>query len=144
VVKATASALRGAVSAIRSLMSPVTAGGGAVIAVVLVLCLAGALLMFPLGIFFSGEDSGSGLTMPSVVREINQEYNDRVEALKTGAAYDAVSLSGSRAVWSEVLAVYAVKTAADPTNGQDVVSIDGAKKELLKQPVFQPPSVNGT
>jgi len=132
-VKATASALRGAVSAIRGLMAPLAAGGGAVIAVVLVLCLVGALLMSPLGIFFSGEDSGSGLTMPAAVREINQEYNDRVEALKTGTTHDAVSLSGSRAAWPEVLAVYAVKTVTDPTNGQDVVSMNDGKKELLKQ-----------
>ena len=35
--------------------------------------------------------------MSSVVREINQEYEARVEALKTGTIHDALSLSGSRA-----------------------------------------------
>ena len=131
-IKAAASALRGAVLAIRRIMEPLTAGGGALIAVVLVLCLVGALLMSPLGIFFSGEDNG-GQTMSSVVREINQEYEARVEALKTGTTHDALSLSGSRAAWPEVLAVYAVKTTSDPTNGQEVVTMDDTKKELLKQ-----------
>lgn len=133
VAKAAVSALRGAVSAIRALMAPLAAGGGAVIAVVLVLCLVGALLMSPLGIFFSGEDSGTGQTISSAVREINQEYNDRVETFKTGTTYDALSISGSRATWPEVLAVYAVKTVTDPTNGQGVISMDDEKKELLKQ-----------
>ena len=132
VVKAATSALRGAVSAIRTMIAPLAAGGGAVIAVVLVLCLVGALLMSPLGIFFSGEDNG-GQTMSSVVWEINQEYEARVEALKASTTYDALSLSGSRATWPEVLTVYAVKTTSDPTNGLEVVTMNDTKKELLKQ-----------
>ena len=49
VARAAVSALRGAVSAIRASLAPLGAGGGAVIAVVLVLCLVGALLLSPLG-----------------------------------------------------------------------------------------------
>lgn len=128
----TASALHGAVSAIRTLMAPLAAGSGAVIAIVLVLCLVGALLLSPLGILFSGEENG-GQTISSVVREINQEYDAKVEELKTSATYDELSLSGSRATWPEVLAVYAVKTTSDPTNGQEVVTMNDEKKELLTQ-----------
>ena len=101
------------------------------------LCLVGGILASPLGIFFggtgSGADSGTGQTITSAVQEINQEYNDRVEAFKAGATYDALSISGSRAAWPEVLAVYAVKTVTDPTNGQEVITMDDGKKELLKQ-----------
>ena len=132
VSKAAASALRGAISAIRALIAPLAAGGGAVVAVVLVLCLVGALLMSPLGIFFSGEDTG-GQTISAVVREINQEYDARLEEIKAGVAYDEVSLSGSHAPWVEILAVYAVKTTSDPTNGQEVVTMNDEKKALLKQ-----------
>lgn len=135
--KAAVSALRGAVSGIRALAAPLAAAGGAVIPVVLVLCLVGGILASPLGIFFggtgSGADSGTGQTITSAVQEINQEYNDRVEAFKAGATYDALSISGSRAAWPEVLAVYAVKTVTDPTNGQEVITMDDGKKELLKQ-----------
>ena len=70
VAKVAVSAIRGAVSAIRAALVPLTAGGGAVVAVVLVLCLVGALVMSPLGIFFSGENNG-GQTISAVVREIN-------------------------------------------------------------------------
>ena len=130
--KAAASALRGAVSAIRTALVPLAVGGGAVIAVVLVLCLAGALLASPLGIFFSGGDS-DGLTISAAVREIDLEYDARVEELKTGVTYDEVSLSGSRAPWVEILAVYAVKTATDLTDGQEVVTMTDGKKALMKQ-----------
>lgn len=133
VAKAAVSALRGAVSGIRALAAPLAAASGAVIPVVLVLCLVGGILASPLGIFFGGADSGATQTITSAVREINQEYNDRVEALKIGSTYDELSISGSRAAWPEVLAVYAVKTVTDPTNGQEVITMDDGKKELLKQ-----------
>lgn len=41
-------------------------------------------------------------------------------------------MSGSRAVWKEVLAVYAVKTTTDPNNAQEVATMDDSKKQLLK------------
>ena len=132
VAKAATSALRGAVSAIRSSMAPLAAGGGAVIAVVLVLCLVAALIMSPLGIFFNSEETG-GQTIADAVREINQEYSAKLEELKSGVSYDQLSMIGTCAPWPEVLAVYAVKTTSDPTNGQEVVTMDNEKKELLKQ-----------
>lgn len=132
VAKAAVSAIKAAFAAAQELAAAIAASGGAVIAVVLVLCLVGAILLSPLGIFFSGEENG-GMTMPAVVREINQEYDSRIEELKAGATYDALSLSGSRAPWAEVLAVYAVKTTTDPANGLEVVTIDDEKKEWLKQ-----------
>lgn len=134
--KAAAAALREAVSAIRSLAPLLAAGGGAVTAVVLVLCLVGALVMSPLGIFFFGGDSGGQqqtVTVSAVVRELNQEYDARLEEIKAGVAYDEVRLSGSRAPWVEMLAVYAVKTTSDPTNGQEVVTMTDGKKAQLKQ-----------
>ena len=42
-----------------------------------------------------------------------------------------VEMSGSRAVWKEVLAVYSVKTTTDPDNPQEVATMDETKKGLL-------------
>jgi len=47
--------------------------------------------------------------------------------------YDKLESSGSRSVWSEVLAIYAVKITTDPNNPQDVASIDNAKKAMLAE-----------
>ena len=41
-------------------------------------------------------------------------------------------MSGSRAVWPEVLAVYAVKTTTDPDDPQEVATVDDSKKAILK------------
>lgn len=130
--KATVSALRGAVSAIRAAVAPLTAGGGAVVTVVLVLCMVGALLLSPLGVLFSGEASGNS-TLSNAIQEINQEFDAKLEELKAAATYDELSLSVTCAPWREVLAVYAVKTTSDPANGQEVVSMTDEKMELLKQ-----------
>ena len=62
------------------------------------------------------------MTMQTVVREINTEYDTRLDKIKSDAAYDVLEMSGSRAVWKEVLAVYSVKTTTDPDNPQAPLS----------------------
>lgn len=71
------------------------------------------------------------MTMQSVVREINTEYDTRLDEIQSGTAHDVLEMSGSRAVWKEVLAVYSVKTTTDPDNPQEVATMDESKKQLL-------------
>ena len=70
--------------------------------------------------------------MQTVVREINEEYDARLESEKSSVSYDVLEMSGSRAVWKDVLAVYSVKVNTDPDNPQEVATMDDTKKELLK------------
>ena len=132
VAKGVSSAAKAAAGAVRSLGSLLLAGGGAALAVVLLVCLAGLVVGSAFGIFFSGEDSGSGQTIHTAIRAINQEYEDRLEALKSSSIYDTLEMSGARAVWKEVLAVYAVKTTTD-ADGVDVASVDEKKIRLLSE-----------
>ena len=132
VAKGVSSAAKAAAGAARSLGSLLLAGGGAALAVVLLVCLAGLVVGSAFGIFFSGEDSGSGQTIHTAIRTINQEYEDRLEALKSSSIYDTLEMSGARAVWKEVLAVYAVKTTTD-ADGVDVASVDKKKIRLLSE-----------
>lgn len=81
------------------------------------------------------------LTMVHTADTKEQLDND-TEALLTTArrhmnirdksSYDILEMKGSRAVWKEVLAVYSVKVNTDPDNPQEVVTMDEAKKKLLK------------
>ena len=89
------------------------------------------------GIFFSGEDSGTGQTMQTAVQEINTDYQENLDEIKTSHSYDVLEMSGSRAVWKEVLAVYAVKTTTDSDNAQEVATMDDEKLELLKDIFWQ-------
>ena len=100
--------------------------------VIVVVCLIGMMAGSCFGIFFSGEDSGTGMTMRDAAREINQEYNEKIEKIKTDHPYDKLILSGSRATWPEILSIYAVKTTSDQSNGQEVASMNDMKLELRK------------
>ena len=129
--KATVAVVKAIIAGTKALIAAIAAGGWIAVVVIIVICLIGLLVSSVFGIFFSGEDSGTGMTMPAVVREINTEYDNRLEEIKNGTAHDVLEMSGSRAVWKEVLAVYSVKTTTDPDNPQEVATMDESKKQLL-------------
>ena len=70
------------------------------------------------------------LTMREVVVEINQDYQNQLDTIKANNPYDDLEMSGSRAVWPEVLSVYAVKTTTDPDNPQEAAS--GSRAQNLQ------------
>ena len=107
-VKATVAAVKAIIAGTKALIAAIAAGGWVAVVVIIVICLIGLLVSSVFGIFFSGEDSGNGMTMQSVVREINTEYDTRLDEIKNGTSYDVLEMSGSRALWKEVLAVYSV------------------------------------
>ena len=131
--KGVSATVKAMIASVKALVAAIAAGGWVAILAVVIICLIGLIVGSCFGIFFSGEDSGTGQTMPAVVREINQEYEGKLDEIKNGTAHDALEMSGSRAVWPEVLAIYAVKTTTDPDNPQEVDTMDDSKKELLKE-----------
>lgn len=135
--KAVASAVKGIIEGTKALISAIAAGGWVAILVVVVVYLIGFIVGSSFGIFFSSEDTGSSQTMQEVVREINDEYLARLDEIKASTTYDELEMSGARAVWPEVLAIYAVKTTTDPDNPQEVASITDEKKDLLKDIFWQ-------
>ena len=130
-VKATIAAVKAIIAAIKALIAAIAAGGWVAVVVIIVICLIALLLGSVFGIFFSGEDRGTGMTMQTVVQEINTEYDTKLQAEKDAVSYDVLEMSGSRAVWKDVLAVYAVKTNTDQDNPQEVATMDDSKKQIL-------------
>ena len=130
-VKATVAAVKAIIAATKALIAAIAAGGWIAVLVIVIICLIGLLIGSCFGIFFSGEDSGSGYTMQNVVQEINDDYQQQIDTTKANLSHDVLEMSGSRAVWPEVLAVYAVKTTTDPDNPQEVATIDDSKKAIL-------------
>lgn len=110
-------------------------GGGALLLILCGVLLVGAVVASPFGIFFSGEDADQ--TIRTAMEEINADYQERLDEIKAAHTYDVLEMSGSRALWKEVLAVYAVKTTTDPDQAQDVAAMDGGKLELLKDIFWQ-------
>ena len=131
-VKATIAAVKAIIAGTKALVSAIAAGGWIAVVIIIVLCLVGLIAGSVYGIFFSGEDSGTGQTMQTVVQEINVEYDNRLDEIVNTTSYDVLEMSGSRAVWKEVLSVYSVKVNTDPDNPMEVATMDDTKKQLLK------------
>lgn len=130
--KAIAAAVKAIIAAIEKLIAAIAAGGWVAVVVIVVICLVALIVGSCFGIFFSSEDKNDGSqTMREVVVEINQDYQNQLDTIKANNPYDDLEMSGSRAVWPEVLSVYAVKTTTDPDNPQEVASVTEEKKQLL-------------
>ena len=131
-VKATTAAVKAIIAGTKALIAAIAAGGWVAVVIILVICVIGLIVGSCFGIFFSGEDSGTGQTMRQAVQEINADYQSQIDATRANLTYDELEMSGSRAVWPEVLAVYAVKTTTDPDDPQEVATVDDSKKAILK------------
>ena len=136
-VKATAAAVKAIIAGTKALIAAIAAGGWIAVVVIIVVCLIGLIVGSCFGIFFSGEDSGTGQTMRQAVQEINADYQSQIDTTRANVTYDELEMSGSRAVWPEVLAVYAVKTTTDPDDPQEVATVDDSKKAILKDIFWQ-------
>lgn len=131
-VKATTAAVKAIIGGTKALIAAIAAGGWVAVVIILVICVIGLIIGSCFGIFFSGEDSGTGQTMRQAVQEINADYQSQIDTARANLTYDKLEMSGSRAVWPEVLAVYAVKTTTDPDDPQEVATVDDTKKTVLK------------
>lgn len=132
IAKATVAAVKAIIAGVKALVAAIAAGGWVAVLVIVIICLIGLIVGSCFGIFFSSEDTGSNQTMQQVVQEINEEYLLEIDNIKYSVEHDELEMSGARAVWPEVLAIYAVKTTTDPDNPQEVASITDEKIELLR------------
>ena len=136
--QATGRVLRDIRAAAQSLTTALAAGGSAAVSLLLVVCLIGLLLASPFGVFFSGQDSGTGYTMPEAVAALNEEFSAQIQTIQAENFYDELDMdnAGSAAMisnWRDVLAVYAVRTATDETAPEEVATLTEEKAELLWQ-----------
>lgn len=136
--QAAGSALRSILAAARSLIAVLMTGGSTVVSLVLVICLIGLLIASPFGIFFSGENSGTGYTMPDAVSMLNSEFSAKIEQIKAENPYDELDMdnAGSAAMisnWRDVLAIYAVRTTTNDTSPDEVATLTEEKMDILRE-----------
>lgn len=131
-------ALRSILAAARSLIVAMMAGGSTVVSLVLIICLIGLLIASPFSIFFSGENSGTGYTMPDAVSMLNSEFSARIEQIKAENPHDELDMdnAGSAAMvsnWRDVLTIYAVQTTTNDTSPDEVATLTEEKMEILRE-----------
>lgn len=134
-VKIVRTMIRLALAALRSLVMLLTGASVPVILVLVFVCAVAILLGSVFGIFFSGGRDSTALR--AVVQEINQGYQERIEAIQAETDHQELLMTGSRATWPEILSVYSVLVVTDAENPQEVVTVTPEKQTVLERLFWQ-------
>ena len=143
--KAIIALIKATIATIKGLIAIIAAGGWVAVFIILIMCLIGLMVGSIFGIFFSSEpDHGTGLTINSVITEINAEYTGQIDAIITANAHDLLDMSGARASWKQVLAVYTVRTVSDPDNPMEVATMNDEKATILRTVFWDMNTISNT
>ncbi|MDJ0306757.1 NlpC/P60 family protein [Dehalobacter sp.] len=130
--------IKAIIAALKSLIALIAAGGWAAVVVILLICLVGLMASSVFGIFFSNEGAGKNTpVMSEAVSRLNGEFTAKLEQIERENPHDTLDLSNNGSSnmvgnWRDILAVYAVKVAADPKKGMQVATLDDTKVEILR------------
>ncbi|MGN0569245.1 MAG: CHAP domain-containing protein [Candidatus Fimenecus sp.] len=123
-------AVKVAVDIINELVAAIVAGGWVAVLAILIIILA-IVLCSCFAVFLTQHNEDNNLTMPTVIQNIDTEYATKISDIISSNPVDNVEMAGSRAVWNEVLSVYAVIVNYDETNPQEVATLDENKIDIL-------------
>ena len=144
-VKVTIAMVKAVIAAIKGLIAAIAAGGWVAVVIILVICLVALLIGSIFGIFFSSEPSpDTGQTINSVITEIDNDYTAEIDEIVSANAHDLLDMSGARASWKQVLAIYTVRTVSDPDNPMEVATMDDTKAAILRTVFWEMNTVTHT
>lgn len=130
-VKITYHSVKAIIMGIKALISALFALGWVSVLIIIIIMFIGLLCGSIYGIFFSSEDTGNGITMSKVVKDINIEMSNKIINIQNSNDYDDYKIISNRAEWKEVLMIYVAKVS-EGTMEQEVLTIDDSKVKTLK------------
>lgn len=106
-----------------------------VLVILIVVIIVAAIAGSPFGIFLSDEAAdANSIPVSSIVNECNIELSSRLTEIEDNTTHDRIVMEGGQADWGLVLSLFSVKVAGvEDDTVQDVVVIDNAKKQKLKE-----------
>jgi len=132
-VKVTIATVKAIIVALKALVSAIAAGGWVAVVIVLVVCLIAILIGSVFGIFFSGEAKPeTGQTINSVIAEIDKGFTEQIDLIISTNPHVLLDVSGTRALWKHVLAIYTVRTVTDPDKPMEVAVMTDEKAQILR------------
>ena len=129
--------VRGIIEGTKQLLSGL---GAAAVPIMLILVLAGligGIVASSFGIFFSGSQSKGSKSLQSVVLDLNNEFNAKIDKIKANTNHDELVMKGTMSSWPDVLSVYAVYVTTKPENATDVVHITDDHIKMLRNIFWQ-------
>lgn len=115
---------------INEIVAAIVAGGWVAALAILIIILI-IVLCSCFAIFLTQHNEDKNFTMPTVIQNIDAEYATKISDIISNNPVDNVEMTGSRAVWNEVLSVYAVSVNYDESNPQEVATLDENKIDTL-------------
>ena len=131
--RATKRAIKAMIESTKALVNAIIAGGWVSVVIIILISLVAALCSSFYGIFFSSETSQSGMNITSVIQQINNEFDDKIDEIKSSGSFDGVEVIGSRSNWKDILSIYAVKTTTDENNPMEVQQLTKTKSRFYHQ-----------
>lgn len=139
-LKAVISAVKALAAATKGLSAAIAAGGWVVLVIVLVIAAVAALLCSPFGIFYSNETT-EDRTPSTVMAELSQELDEKIDTIKQDhpeasevtVTYESSEDSATIQNGADILAVFAVRVALDQDDATEVVTLDDAREDILRQ-----------
>ena len=106
-----------------------------VLVILIVVIIVAAIAASPFGIFISDEAAdSSSIPVSSIINECNIELSQKLTEIEDNTTHDRIVMEGGQADWQLVLSIFSVDVAGkDDDTVQDVVVIDDAKKQKLKE-----------
>lgn len=132
--------VKAAAVAVKGIMALLGVSGSVIMLMCIVLAVA-SLIASPFGIFFSDENTEQDVKpLSAIVQEMNTAFVDRLEEIRQNAGtvdreeLNYIGGADNTRVdnWSDVIAVFAVKTALEAEGGMDVVTIDATREEMIR------------
>ena len=132
--RAVVAAVKAMVAAVKELAALIAEGGWVAVVVIVLIAMVALIVGSGFGLFYSDLESGEAheYTIKNAVAEISEEYENELTGIQANVRHDVFELTGYHAPWQDVLAVFSVKTSGDPKNPQEVVTMDGGKKTILR------------
>jgi len=132
-LKATIAIVKALIAAVKGLVTAIATGGWVAVVIILVVCMTAILIGSVFGIFFSGEASPeTGMIINNVISDIDEEFTEFLSLIITNNPHDLLDMSGSKALWKHVLAIYTVMTVTDPDNPMEVATMNEVKAQILR------------
>lgn len=129
-VKTATWVLRGSVKVLSFIAAP---SGGLFLVLILSFFAIAALIASPFGFLFS-DGSTDTISISQAIGQINSEFGQTLAEYQDNSSgfYDGVYVSGNRADWAEVVAVFACRYTLDSDSAVDIATIDADRLDKLR------------
>ena len=135
-IKTTIAIIKAIILATKTLVSAIIAGGWVAVVVIIVICLIALLCTSIFGIFFSNEDEVGDRNMSSVIRELNEEFTNKITEIQKNNEHDEFEINSNKAQWKDIISIYAVVISKGEEQ-TELVTLDDNKINQLKEIFWQ-------